>query len=590
MKNSVPPPRANIAVCLVAEDIFGETGALTLGECGHLLAEYNFTSVIHALVMLKHANEVVFGEEPISTDRQMQHLSAALKMLLTDADVRQIWPLCCDLAVHTHFIPFSNKAILAIMELAGMRCNHRDGRRLRGPGTSSDLGRVLFSLQSATLSVSFRTRVQECRDLDAIGDADLAQLVRNNLAHNAALNFGSCIGRFFAYINEPSIQAHFLRRAGRTVDDWFRSIVGMSMEDYVRAAFLTGSVACRFQETRPSSKDFVVFPSQFLAAVAERDRNNVQRLLELASQDSTDIGSQRSPCTEISDFVYSSFSVTIRPFIRLQSYWLPLSRNLVMEKFLMSIPHLLDESIRAAGGSNIEGTRGPFGYLLERYLGILFEGWFGGREGLRVIPNYTYEDCGREAEGDLLLIAGTYAFVFEVKAKVSTLSLRAEGLFEPISRMLREPALQAMRVSAAVARGDAKFPDGTAITGLTRVYPCAVIYDRIPLRPPVSERYERHLERDTGRHIFCENGTLMPLQFFDLETIEAWENKLDLSRGSSEIVTYLDSRSNHAWLRHGREFPASSGVRPRAINEPHQRFIDGSKVFIDAITASIAVS
>lgn len=581
---------SNVGVCLYAEDVFGPGGALTLEECSKVLAPYNFSPIIHALAMLKHANEDVFANEPVSSAEHFAHLGAILRMLLTKEDSERVTPLCIELAEAGVLIPFSDRAILAAMELAGMCCDREGGRKLNGPGTTSDLGRVLFSLQSATLSSGFRQRIADGRRFEDWEERDVAEMIRNHLGHNSVQMFGSCAGRFFAYWRNPAILTHFKDRAGCTIDDWFHAVVGMSFEDYIRAAFFVSTASCRFKAGAPDWKNLIVQPELVAACIPERDRKNVRRLLDLAVQDPSHIGAGRVASGDIADFLYGSFSVMVRPFVRLSTHWIPLSQNLVLEKFLSAIPHLLDASHQAAGGKNIEGTRGPFGYLLEGYLASLFHGWFDGRPDIQVLSNYHYRDGKTTPEADILVIVGSTAFVFEVKAKVATLALRAQGMFGPISALILPSVKQALRVADAVLRGDAFRKDGTPITGIARIFPCAVVYDRVPLRPPISEHFEKHLEKELQRPIFSTQGPIMPLQFFDLETIEGWEDYMNLAFPSTTALAYLETRSVQPWLRHGRQFPHSAETRPRTPHGPHQRLVNESRVYFDRLAAEVRTS
>jgi hypothetical protein len=91
--------------------------------------------------------------------------------------------------------------------------------------------------------------------------------------------------------------------------------------------------------------------------------------------------------------------------------------------------------------------------------------------------------------------------------------------------------------------------------------PCVLTYDDIPLFEPVSEFYEQHLAHETGLPLFQGNDGIEPVQFFDVDFLESWESKVDLSPGNGAVFGYLVQRARRGDLRY-------CGVRENTATGP----------------------
>jgi len=124
-------------------------------------------------------------------------------------------------------------------------------------------------------------------------------------------------------------------------------------------------------------------------------------------------------------------------------------------------------------------------------------------------------------------------------------------------------ATQVRKAAEALRAQKAFRSDGTPVLGIRRVIPCVVTYDAIPVFPPISDSYEHHLEQKTQMRLFGGEDGIYPLQFFDVEFLESWESKFDLSPESGSPFGYLETRARDPLLRH-REIDSQ-----HVVGNPH---------------------
>jgi hypothetical protein len=261
------------------------------------------------------------------------------------------------------------------------------------------------------------------------------------------------------------------------------------------------------------------------------------------------------------------------------------SPALMMRKFIVGLPYLAQEALQRQRGGTLSDSerkacRAPFGILFESYVTWLVRKFFVPCRDVEVVPNVTYGPRTEQNECDLLIIRGDLAIVIEIKTTMASLEFRRTGAFASLDAMLESGAKQVLRAASAVRNGSASRPNGSPIEGIRWVVPCVLTYDDIPLVEPVSEFYEKHLTAETGLPLFRAVDGMESVQFFDVDFLESWESKLDLSPGSGAVFGYLVQRARRDDLRYcsvraGVGTPASPGA-PQPFNE----IVEESKAFL----------
>jgi hypothetical protein len=145
--------------------------------------------------------------------------------------------------------------------------------------------------------------------------------------------------------------------------------------------------------------------------------------------------------------------------------------------------------------------------------------------------------------------------------------------------------LQAERLLSLVKSGNA--PD--ALQAVKRIVPILVIFDRVPLRYPYLDRYEKHVEAKSGCTLFSDPGAeIAAVQTFEVEGVEAWELHLNLQPESDELFTFLDKRPHDQLTRHDRKFPPVEADAPwRTPNGPVQACLKDARAMLEAMKAEI---
>jgi hypothetical protein len=573
-----------IGVMLVASDLFGQPYGLR--ECQEKLRGMNFKAVAYRLSLARQANDLLFDGENVQGQAGLDDCEKILPVLLGRRMTQMALEQAASLIPAADFHLFSDQALAATLELALQCCQRIDGRDLSKESDLDELGKIVFSLQGASFSPRWMRMIKRNPDWDKASGADLSEVIRNNLAHNRLGSPANAVSRLYSFFRTPSIQASFLERTREPFETWFQRRLAMTPEEYMRAAFLVGVAASRYQHNTTSLDDMTLNVDAVLLQIPESDRPNVQRLLRLASLDAAAFTG--ATAANLADFLYQAQGLRLRPIIATPEFYLPTSATAVLDKFLIGIPHLLDEVARAAD-PNADPTfvRLKFGHIVERYVGHLIETWLAGRTDAKVLVGHRVGP--NDTDWDVIIVMGTVAYMFEVKAKVFLLGMRKEGSFAFLDMMLSEP-INKTRLQAesllAHAKDESAHPE---LKSIRRVVPVLVVFDRVPLRAPYVDHYEKHLESKLGKKIFSEPGdSIAPLQIFELEGLEKWEQFIDLSPSSTELFKYLDDRANDPLTRYQLRFPPADDERDwRTPDGPVQKSLSDSKAFFELLRSQV---
>jgi hypothetical protein len=574
--------RSQIGVCLTAEDIYGAPQGLR--ECRETLSRLNLRETLFRLAFVRHANVSHFNDQPIASEdfQEFDRILSAIAGIDTRRRVHRILQAQHNMA---NFYAFSDQALMAAMELVILYCDKENGAIFDCQADLDLLARIVFSLQGATFSPQFKRYIHAQGSWDSIPERFLAELIRNHLAHNPLGAPRNGLARLYAIVTDKEIGAYFEKQTRESFLVWFKRRLGMSPDEYLRAAFLVGATAARYNDDRPDFCALGIKESVVLSQLPDELRAPVKYLLGLGRISIDEIRMEKSSDSSLTDSLYRSTKLRIRPFIDMGDCYIPATSVGVVEKFLIGLPHIFDEAARRTDShANIPQIRMKFGFLFERYLGVLFQRWFVNHENIQVLLGY--REAPELPEWDVIIVRGETAYYFEAKAKVFGLGMRTDGGFSTLDQMLLNPFRDtwagAQKLLAAANRPDA--PE--SINKIRRIVPALVVFDRIPIRPPYLSHYERHVQDLIGAEIFAGSATILPIQTFEIEGIESLEEFLEMREGSTELFDYLEARAVDPLSRHNRQLHRHTDEW-RTSGGPMKKFVHDSEVLFEQMANQI---
>ena len=377
---------------------------------------------------------------------------------------------------------------------------------------------------------------------------------------NARLHMSRDIGRLYGIVSRPAIGALLeQRQGGMTVDAWFNRECGISGRTYWKIAqALTGYAGrftARLENLNELWLDLVAFQKFFPGS-----EQQVWRILQLAVSTVGEVaGSQNvSDGTTLSDVVYDPNDIlVVRPLLRVGDRYLVTSFDAVFSKFVRGFPYLAHAAAQNAGvtGDRLhKGARNPTGLIFEGYARWLTREWFRESD-VKVFCGYQMDiEHARkekmEAERDVLVVVGDLAFPIEVKAKVPTLAARASGDVISLTTLISHLSLQATTAADALVSGKCRSEDGTPLPGIRKAYPCVLIFERFPVRFPLSDAFEAELRKKLNRAPFKDSSTVGPLQIFDIDSYEEWDMAFHLPSEIGLLTRALQKRATTPELRY----------------------------------------
>ncbi|MGH8678555.1 MAG: hypothetical protein ACREUQ_09425, partial [Burkholderiales bacterium] len=328
-------------------------------------------------------------------------------------------------------------------------------------------------------------------------------------------------------------------------------------------------------------------PSTYWHLISEPVRSKVHALMNLATRlvgEATGV-----PDRSLVHFLYDSCLAHVYPVLDLGNAALCISPHLLLNKYVIGLPYLAQEMAvqraapRRLTDGEVTATRAPFGIMFECYVIWLVRKFFTDWSKSEIITPIWCGPTKEDGECDLVIVRRGTAFVFEIKTALATLAFRKSGSFAGLDAILREGAEQAYRAAKALRAGVAvRVSDGKPIDGIRFVVPCVVTYEDIPLYDLTASIYERHLAKVTGSPLFSSEDGIEPLQFFDVDFLESWESKFDLSPNSGAPFAYLVQRARDPLLRYKSiQDGIASSQRPEAPR-PFDELISESRIFIEA--------
>ncbi len=545
---------SRLVVTLVADEIFGSI--LTLKDCVGILRQFQLGAVIARVILLLHINARIFMDTETSDPDRRNHLVAFIKFMFDQKHAEGVARVAVE--GEKLFRPMSDQALLATLELALVVCPRDGGRDFSSDADRMSLTHIILSFQTDLISPALRGKLKSIKRFADLTEQDFAELVRNNAACNTNTYTRNAMGRLYGFCCVPEIGDVVNERMGMSLSDWFHKHFEISPREYFYLAFLLSGAAQRLNLAQPDSKDLFIQPEFFFKSICEPQRSNLLSLVRLSTCRIEDFEAVENLSSSLAEYVYTATNFFIRPILDIGSASACVSPTLLMNKFLTGLPYLATEARKQALGcigsdlppEEAKSARAPFGYLFERYIVWLLSQWFKNWNRTEVIsPYYSGPDKQKSPEHDLVIVRRDAAFAFEIKASVASLELRHKGSFEQIDRMVKNGAEQAYEAAQALRASKAIRANGEAILGIRRVIPCVITYDRIPLFPPITDFYEKHLEHEAKAPYFQEENGIYPLQFMNIDFLESWETCFDLCSESGSPFGYLETRARDPKLR-----------------------------------------
>lgn len=582
MAQAFEPPMKGFAAVFTAPRYFGRT--LELPECAAALARMSFESVAGRIALLKHVNDGIYADPDTPAGQLTSYTERAIDFLFDEGRrdlARQ------EAASDEKFRPVADQALLATLELARLCCP-RDGQHwIDADPLRLDLTHVILSFQDVLLSRDLQKRLEADPCFEVLGEAGCQELIRNRIAHNTSRYYRHALGRLFALCRNPEIEVLVRERtSNKSIHDWFVAGFGLTPDEYLVCSSLVVAPAWALDLRTPDATTCFYRPATYWQLIDESVRAKVHALMSLATRPVDE--PTQTPDIRLDDFLYDCCLAHVHPVLDLGPVALCISPHLLMNKFVIGLPYLAQEiaaqraAPRRLNDGEVTAARSPFGIMFECYVIWLVRKYLSGWTGTEIVSPMWCGSTKEHGECDLVIIRRDIAFVFEVKTTLATLAFRRTGSFTGLDAIVLEGAEQAYRAAMALRAGVAVCAsDKKPIDGIRFVVPCVVTYEDIPLYDITASIYERHLAQVTGSPLFSGENGIEPLQFLDVDFIESWESKFDLSPNSGAPFGYLMARARDLVLRYkGIQDGIAAPARPEAPR-PFDELINESRNFIE---------
>jgi hypothetical protein len=120
------------------------------------------------------------------------------------------------------------------------------------------------------------------------------------------------------------------------------------------------------------------------------------------------------------------------------------------------------------------------------------------------------------------------------------------------------------------------------IPAVKRAFPCGVTFEFNPLRSPYSDFFEQALEFDVGVSVFHEFPQIAPMQYFDIQQIETWDDLVDFPGQSEILLANLQQRALDPMLRY---LPLSRQISFRSDSDQRPGIVRGLAQAAETVTS-----
>ncbi|MBI5774104.1 MAG: hypothetical protein HZA89_10225 [Verrucomicrobia bacterium] len=485
---------------------------------------------------------------------------------------RRVLEVCADPDFVAPFIDF---AIAGLMGLACRYCPRTGGQDLiKDLKRRENSTRILLQLQESTVPSEELLLALKTGQFEAV----FPKLTRSILAAVSHQNdWVKDLGRLHLLTSITEISESFAARSNfKSVAGWFLQRMGISPEEYQALSHIF--LAYAFNDLINSGSMF----QDFLAVSAKKF--DFFRLV-ITSPES--VIAQAEPQT-IEEALFGPLPLWVRPVLHDGKEFYISSRGWLFNKLLRGFPYLILETERARLGRDltkdeVDGMRGEFGLIFEGYICWLFKQWFQGANVGIISPYYVKTAAGHWREKDFLLVHDGIGYPFEIKALVPPLGLRQTGDLDGWLKYFSHIADQSVEAAEALVTGRGFYADkSTKIQNVQKAYPCGVTFEATPFRQPIVLPFEAALSAKLGRNVFAESNGVGPLQLFDVETLESWDEFFSLPAETSQLFALLRQRAEsvvHRYSSFGRmgrspiTSDASQGILERATERAKETIL-----------------
>lgn len=467
---------------------------------------------------------------------------------------RRVAQICADPNFGAPFIDF---AIAGLMGLACRYCPPSGGQDLvKDLRRRENLTRILLQLQQDSFPSEELIAALKTDGFDSV----FPRATRSVLASVSTQNdWVKDLGRFHLLTSIPDI-GHTLaaRTSFETVSSWVQNRLGISPEEYQALSHIFLAYAFSDQINQGSMLQ------DFLAVNADRFD-----FFRLAITTPDKIVAQPEPRV-LEEALFGPLPLWVSPVLHDGNEFYISSRGWLFNKLLRGLPYLILETERLRVGRDLSddevtAIRGEFGFVFEAYVCWLFRQWFQKENAEIISPYYVKTVDGRWREKDLLLLHDNVAYPFEIKALVPPLRLRQTGDLNAWLNYLGKIAEQAVDAADAIVSGRAFYENKSSqIKNVHTAYPCGVTFEAIPFRQPFVQPFENALSAKLGHDVFTETNGVGPLQLFEVEALESWDEFFSLPAEASQLFALVRQRSQsivHRYSGFGR-------MRSRNLSRP----------------------
>jgi len=462
--------------------------------------------------------------------------------------------------------PFSEDGLVALIGMVCRYCAVSGGDCLDGVEGRWRLFQVLLAFQGLILPEELLEPMSTAQgqQLKKLLKAQFPYVTRVTLSAICQQNRWSYdLGRLHAIVTVPDVGASLAAKCkGMTVADWFEKRLGIPSGDYEVIANVHFGAATY-------SADFEVLPTQSPSLAP-----SIQKLLAPSAVTPEEIVQSMPPPSSLLEVINHAEPLLIRPLLRNENRYLVTSLSNFFNKFHRGLPYLALEARKITSGDSKADSRAEFGAIFQGYIFWLVTQWFKG-SSVQVITEYwtrgygLLDPKGEPYEKDLLLIADGTAYVFEIKASVPSLGLRRGGDIADYKEAFKEVTIQAYQAAQALT-GERAYYDRELtkpIPSVEQVYPCAIGYGFNPLRFPYSDFFQEALEFDLKCSVFRRFSKIGPMQYFDVQQIEMWDDLFDLPAQAAQLFDAIRRRADDVLLRNEPSLPDAK-FRPDYQSRP----------------------
>jgi hypothetical protein len=160
------------------------------------------------------------------------------------------------------------------------------------------------------------------------------------------------------------------------------------------------------------------------------------------------------------------------------------------------------------------------------------------------------------------LIHQGLAFAFEISTSRLALSFRKTGSLDECVERFSRVSKQAYARAKALTDGRAFREDKTTpLPKVAKAFPCAVVFEFLPFAQPFVIPFEKRMAAEKVKaNAFDDSERLGPLQYFDVQQIEEWDEVFQLPGEIAALINSIQIRANSKRFRY-QSISTASGTK-----------------------------